>query len=154
MLCRKKFLSFCTNFLPRNRPERGTHQIQDLSVPEFSPLAALHSHFLNSEPSPDSRSLDFLKAAMLRNRSPSRTSFQSCPEWSVTGSSDAVRAAGFSQLAVLLRAGHEFDMLEDWHRVLWRCEDAATVCLTLRRQTFCDLDLGAPGISDVNDSKA
>src|SRR5437762_13584431 len=96
-------------------PSRTRHAPNsDLSLPEFSTLAALNSHFLNSEPSPDSRSLDFLKAAMLRNRSPSRTSFQSCPEWSVTGSSDAVRAAGFSQLAVLLRAGHEFDMLEDW----------------------------------------
>ena len=30
----------------------------------------------------------------------------------------AVKAAGFSQLAVLLRAGHEFDTLEDWHRIL------------------------------------
>ena len=32
----------------------------------------------------------------------------------------AVKGAGFNQFAVLLRNGHEFDMLEDWHRVLWR----------------------------------
>jgi len=32
----------------------------------------------------------------------------------------AVKTAGFSQFAVLLRAGHEFAMLEDWHRVLWK----------------------------------
>jgi len=32
----------------------------------------------------------------------------------------AVQAAGFNQFAVLLRAGHEFAMLEDWHRVLWK----------------------------------
>jgi len=32
----------------------------------------------------------------------------------------AVQAAGFSQFAVLLSAGHEFAMLEDWHRVLWK----------------------------------
>lgn len=32
----------------------------------------------------------------------------------------AVKAAGFNQFAVLLRAGHEFAMLEDWHRLLWK----------------------------------
>ena len=32
----------------------------------------------------------------------------------------AVKTAGFNQFAVLLRAGHEFAMLEDWHRVLWK----------------------------------
>ena len=30
----------------------------------------------------------------------------------------SVKDAGFSQFAVNLRVGHEFDMLEDWHRVL------------------------------------
>ncbi len=30
----------------------------------------------------------------------------------------AIKTAGFNQFAVLLRAGNEFAMLEDWHRML------------------------------------
>jgi len=30
----------------------------------------------------------------------------------------AVKAAGFSQFAVTLRVGHEFDMLNDWSKVV------------------------------------
>ena len=40
----KKFLSFCTNFLPRSRPKRGTHQIQICHSLNSAPLAALNSH--------------------------------------------------------------------------------------------------------------